>query len=422
MSKNNLALLFALFSGLTLFSQTLEISEVTFVGIKKIKSSFLAKVVSTKISQQLDASVIENDIKFLKRLPTVANASYTVIYQNNNSYKIVFNIEENFSIIPLFNVYTSNNEEIAYRIGVSEYNFLGHGMILGGFYQKDIYDSYRVSFQAPYLFSKKFGLGVSYQNFTSLEPVFFEQGTVAYKYNNTSSELLALFEIDARNRFSVGINIFREDYEYIPKEGDVSPPVSNLIEDKFLYKLTYQHDNLSYNYQYVSGFKDIFNFQYVTSEKNVSSANFLIGWNDFLYYKRIKSRGNFATRLRLGLSTNNDSPFAPFALDNNVNIRGVGNIIDRGTGSIVLNIEYRHTIIEKTNFAIQGNAFIDSGSWRSPGGSLDDFIKSKNSVAFSGLGIRFIHKKITNAIFRIDYGIGLTQKTHGMVFGVGQYF
>jgi hypothetical protein len=34
--------------------------------------------------------------------------------------------------------------------------------------------------------------------------------------------------------------------------------------------------------------------------------------------------------------------------------------------------------------------------------------------------VRFIHKKIFNAIFRIDYGYGVTKDaTQGLVFGIG---
>jgi hypothetical protein len=37
--------------------------------------------------------------------------------------------------------------------------------------------------------------------------------------------------------------------------------------------------------------------------------------------------------------------------------------------------------------------------------------------------LRFIHKKIFNAIFRIDYGFGISKNgTQGLVFGIGQYF
>jgi hypothetical protein len=150
---------------------------------------------------------------------------------------------------------------------------------------------------------------------------------------------------------------------------------------------------------------------------------FFIAWNDFFYFKRLGNRGNWANRLRLGLSSNDDSPFAPFSVDNNLNIRGVGNIIDRGTGVIVLNTEYRHTLIDKKWFVLQSNVFIDSGSWRNPGGDFSDFIDQDNLRVYPGVGLRIIHKKIFNAVFRIDYGYGITRDaSNGIVFGVGQYF
>ena len=101
----------------------------------------------------------------------------------------------------------------------------------------------------------------------------------------------------------------------------------------------------------------------------------------------------------------------------------VGNLIDRGTGAIVLNTEYRYTLYEKDWFSLQGNGFIDAGSWRNPGGDLGDFVEPQNLRIYPGVGLRFIHKKIFNAIFRIDYGVGITPNaTQGLVFGIGQYF
>lgn len=149
----------------------------------------------------------------------------------------------------------------------------------------------------------------------------------------------------------------------------------------------------------------------------------MIGFNDFLYYKRLGENGNWASRLRLGLASNVNSPFAPFTVDNNLNIRGVGNTIDRGTGSIVINSEYRHTLYERNWFVLQGNAFIDAGSWRNPGGDFGDFLDRDNLRVYPGVGLRFMHKRIFNAIFRIDYGFGITPNAdRGLVFGIGQYF
>ena len=106
--------------------------------------------------------------------------------------------------------------------------------------------------------------------------------------------------------------------------------------------------------------------------------------------------------------------------------RGVGILVDRGTGSFVLNTEYRHTIYDKNWLAIQTNVFTDLGSWRNPGGELNDFFQEDNIRIYSGIGLRFISKKIYNATFRIDYGFSvLNQKNNsngGLVFGIGQYF
>jgi len=397
------------------------VADLKVQGNKKTKSSFIKKLASLKAGKVLDSTLIEEDIKQLKRLPSIAHAYYQVFPAEGNTYNVFYNIEENFTIIPSANVYTTNNDEFAYRLGLYEFNLFGQNMTFGGFYQKDIYDSYAINFRAPFLFSRKLGLAVNYQDLTTQEPVFFDNTTADYKYNNISVEVLGLYQIDFHNRFEIGVNYFKENYTY--KSGATSPEVPlNLDVKKLLYKGIYEYNNLDYYYQYVSGFRNTFNFQYVTT-RDETLPEFLIGWNDFSYFKRIGQKGNWANRLRLGIATNNDSPFAPFSVDNNLNIRGVGNTIDRGTAAIVLNTEYRQTLYEKNWFVLQGNAFVDAGSWRNPGGDFGDFSDSQNIRIYPGLGLRFIHKKIFNAIFRIDYGYGITDEgASGFVFGIGQYF
>ncbi|MCH7524987.1 MAG: outer membrane protein assembly factor [Bacteroidetes bacterium] len=415
-----LLILFGLF-GLKMFAQEQIVADLKVQGNKKTKTSFIKKISSIKAGVVLDSLQIEEDIKRLKRLPSIAHAYYQVFYSHDNKYNVFYNIEENFTIIPSVNIYTTNDDEFAYRLGLYEFNLFGQNIIFGGFYQKDIYSSYAINFRAPYLFSKKFGLAINHQDLTTQEPVFFDNTSADYKYNNTSIEVLGLYEINFKHRIEFGINYFTEDYSYI--SGATSPEVpQELNVHKLLYKGIYEYNNLDYDYQYVSGFRSMFNFQYVTST-SVMLPSFVIGWNDFYYFKRLGEKGNWATRLRLGLSSNDETPFAPFSVDNNLNIRGVGNTIDRGTGAIVLNTEYRYTIYEKNWFVLQGNVFIDAGSWRNPGGDFGDFSKSDNIRVYPGLGLRFIHKKIYNAIFRIDYGVGITPNAiKGLVIGIGQYF
>ncbi len=412
--------IFTLFSYKS-FSQELRVADVKVQGNKRLKAAFVKKISTLEAGAILDSTVIEKDIKRLKRLPSVSHAYYQVFYSHENQYNVFYNIEENFTLIPSVNVYTTNDNEFAYRVGLYEFNLFGRNIAFGGFYQKDIYSSYGINFRAPNLFGQKVGLALNHQNLITEEPIYLENGVADYKYANKAIEVLGLYAFNFNHRIEAGINFFTEEYEY--KSGASSPSVPMALDiKKLMYKGIYEYDNLNYFYQYVSGFKSTFNLQYVRA-RNDDASDFLIGWNDFFYFKRFGARGNWATRLRLGLSTNDDSPLAPFSVDNNLNIRGVGNTIDRGTGSIVLNTEYRHTLLEKNWFVLQGNAFVDAGSWRTPAGDLSDFADKDNIRIYPGIGIRFMHKKIFNAIFRIDYGVGITKDaTHGLVFGIGQYF
>ncbi|KQC31047.1 POTRA domain-containing protein [Flagellimonas eckloniae] len=398
------------------------VADIKVQGNKRTKTNFIKKITKLKAGMELDSVLIEEDIYRLKRLPSVTHAYFQVSPSvGEGKYTVVYGIEENFTLIPFVNVYTSNNDEFAFRIGLQEFNFLGSNITLGGFYQKDIFNSIGAQMRAPYLFGKKLGLALSYQDLTTQEPVFLDSGTADYKYNNESFEILGLYEINYKHRFELGINFFTEDYEYLFGTTDPNVPQS-LNVDKYLYKLIYNYDAIQYYYQYLSGFKSTLNFQYVNSS-NTQLPEFLIGFNDFVYYTRIGERGNWASRLRLGLSSNLDTPFAPFAVDNNLNIRGVGNTIDRGTGAIVFNTEYRHTLIDKNWFVLQSNIFVDGGTWRNPGGDFSDFGDDQNIRIYPGVGLRLIHKRIFNAIFRIDYGHGITNDaSKGIVFGIGQYF
>ncbi|WP_299767034.1 outer membrane protein assembly factor [uncultured Dokdonia sp.] len=403
------------------YAQEYYIADVKVQGNKRLKSSFVRLISDAKTGYVLDSTVLEHDIIRLKRLPAVSHAYYQVFHSHDNHYNVFYNIEENFTINPQLNIYTTNDDEFAYRAGLYEFNTLGRNIAFGGFYQRDIFDSFGINVRAPFVFNNKIGIALNFQSLTTQEPVFLDEGTAEYKYNNTSFEILGLYAFNFRHRIETGVTFFTEDYEYLfGATSDVVP--QELVVDKLLFKGVYEYDNLDYYYQYTGGFKSTFNVQYVIAS-NETLPDFLIWWNDFQYFLRVGEKGNWASRLRVGLATNADSPFAPFSVDNNLNVRGVGNTIDRGTGVIVLNTEYRYTFVDKSWFVVQGNAFVDAGSWRNPGGDLSDFGDDQNLRVYPGIGMRFIHKKIFNATFRVDYGYGITpSSTSGFVFGIGQYF
>lgn len=402
-------------------SQKNVVTEVKIQSTKRTKSAFLKKLVGLKPGMALDSLLMEEDMTRLKRLPSISNAYFQVFSSTEGAYNVYYHLEENHTLIPYANLFSSSTDDFAFRIGLQEFNLFGRNITLGGFYQYDIFNSYGIGVRAPYLFSRKIGLAVNHNNFTTQEPVFFDDATADYRYNNRGFEILGLYEFDFKNRVELGGSLFTEAYEYL--FGATNPQVPQSLEvDKHLVKFIYNFDNIRYYYQYLEGFRSTLNLQYVGSSDE-TLPEFVIGFNDFVYFRRIGERGNWANRLRLGLASNIETPFAPFTVDNNLNIRGVGNTIDRGTGSIVLNTEYRHTLIDQDWFVLQGNVFIDGGSWRKPGGAFSDFGDDRNIRIYPGIGLRFMHKHIFNAIFRIDYGYGITKDaSRGVVFGIGQYF
>ncbi|MFS4446699.1 outer membrane protein assembly factor [Maribacter sp. 2307UL18-2] len=403
------------------FAQEPLVDDLKISGAKRTKVQFLKKLVQVGPGSVLDSVLMQQDMERLKRLPSISHAYFQVFSAADGKHNVFYHIEENFTLIPFANLFSSSNDDFAFRIGLQEFNLLGRNITLGGFYQLDVFNSYGLSIRAPYLFTNKLGLAINYHDFTTQEPVFFDNTTADYKYNNNGFEALGLYEINFRHRVELGFSLFTEDYTYLA--GATNPNVPQALKvDKHLFKLIYNYDDIEYFYQYLSGFRSALNFQYVGST-DTALPEFLIGFNDFAYFHRIGDRGNWASRLRLGLASNVDTPFAPFTVDNNLNIRGVGNTIDRGTGAIVFNTEYRHTLIDENWFVLQGNFFVDGGSWRNPGGGFGDFADSQNIRIYPGVGLRFIHKRIFNAIFRIDYGYGITKDaSRGLVFGIGQYF
>ena len=125
------------------------------------------------------------------------------------------------------------------------------------------------------------------------------------------------------------------------------------------------------------------------------------------------------------MSSNSGSPFAPFVVDSHVNLRGVGNRIERGTAQLILNAELRRTITESENkkWATQLVVFTDAGSWRGPGGEFNDVFDTSNIRQFVGGGFRIIYRKVFGATLRVDYGVDIyNPRENGLIIGFGQYF
>lgn len=398
------------------------VENIELIGLKRTRESFLRRLIKVKEGAVYDSLQVATDIARLNRLAGIAKATHKLEKKDNGNYSLTYTLEENFTIIPGIRISTANNGEFAFRASVFEFNGFGSNQIYGGFYSRDVFDSFGAFWEAPYLFTNKLGFGINYQNNVSLEPVFFNNRTVNYKFDSKAFEAKALYEFNFKNNAEIGVRLSNEKYDVEDDEELLSGNPASVEADKVTIFGEYEYNNLLIDYQYVSGFRSLLNLQFATGG-DVPLDDFFIGRNDFEYFSRVKEKGNWASRLRLAYASNSDSEFAPFALDNQLNIRGVGNTIDRGTAAVVLNTEYRHTVYEKGWFVVQSNVFVDAGTWRNPGEDFSQLFDGSSTQLSPGLGVRFIHKRIFNAVFRLDYGFGIGEDaTNGLVFGIGQYF
>ncbi|WP_157686670.1 POTRA domain-containing protein [Nonlabens sp. Hel1_33_55] len=402
------------------FSQN--ITSVEFKGLKRTRSSFLERILKAQVNAAADSSIIALDVERLNRLPGIAKATVSQTKKNNGDINVTYTIDENFTIIPGLRVSTAANGDFAFRISLFEFNALGANHLIGGYYQNEVFSSYGAFIESRYLFSNKAGLGVNFQNNNTFEPIYFDNQTETnYRYLNQLFESYLMYEFDFRNRAELGFSIASDDYTYEDGELNTSIP-SELDADRINFRTQYEYINLDIDYQYVSGWRSQTDIQVLTGGNQILADNLIIN-NDLEYLTRVGTKGNWASRLRLGYASNNDSPFAPFIVDNQVNIRGGGNVVARGTATATINTEYRHTLYEKGWFVLQGNSFLDLNTQRQVNERFDSSFNSDNIRVSPGLGVRFIHKRIFNAVFRLDYGIGIgADASNGLVFGIGQYF
>jgi len=406
----------------TALSQTATVSRIEFEGLKRTKASFLNRLLKVTHGSTADSLKIATDLERLNRLPGIAKATVSKTSDPNGNLILTYTIDENFTIIPGLRVSTAANGDFSFRVSLFEFNALGANHLIGGYYQNQVFSSYGAYIESRYLFSNKLGLGVNYQQNNTFQPIFFDdQDKTNYRYENRSFESYLLYEFDFHNRAELGVVLSDENYTY--EDGRFATGIPLDLEAKrTTLRAQYEHINIQIDYQYVSGWRNQTDLQSITGGTGFLADNLVIN-NDLEYLTRVGRKGNWASRLRLGYSTRNDSPFAPFVVDNQMNIRGGGNVVDRGTATATINTEYRHTLFEKGWFVLQSNTFLDINSQRQVGEELDSILDSENLRVAPGIGVRFIHKRIFNAVFRLDYGYGIGKDaSSGIVFGIGQYF
>ncbi|MCG8310463.1 MAG: hypothetical protein MI975_23930 [Cytophagales bacterium] len=413
-------LLIILISSCFYYLKAQNISSIYFDGLDKVDSSYVQRFIKTRPGNPVDHNQILRDEMVLQRLEVFSSVSHR-LDSVGHDIALTFEFREVGTLLPIV-AFGGIRENIWFRLGMSEINLNGKGMKMYGIYQFYDRSSFFAGIEIPYLHGSGFGISTNISKRSTLEPLYFPDGTSDYNFDNYAVQLRTRYELNFNNRFYLETTAFKEVYEkVIPMDGQFTPGPERVDLQKFQLAGEHQVNAIRHNYFYQEGVNNIFRLETVLTEGE--RETFFKFYEEFKYLKLLGRKGNFASRFSFGLSSNTESPFAPFVLDSYVNIRGSGNRIDRGTGALVLNLEYRHTVMELDKYAAQIVVFSDSGSWRNPGGEINDFIRPENFVTFAGGGARLIYKKIFNAILRLDYGVDIADtQRNGFVIGIGQYF
>lgn len=397
------------------------IDEIEIEGNQKNKTDFLLRFIMAAPGSIFSDSLVQRDIQQLKNISAIADAEYRIDSSGVN-IKLIYKVTEVKTLLPIVN-FGGIEGNFWWKAGFTDINFLGKGQTLSAYYQNnDRRHSGQIYYRQPYIKSSKWGYSISLTKWASREPLYFPEGTVLYDYDNNSIGLTGIRRFGFKRMLEFGGTYFVEKYAKSEQQfSDVTAGPTSLRIPKLLSKLEYSENTLNYHAFYLDGLAWRVTLQNVFNSNDQSIFNSL--QFEGVNYNRIRQKGNLAIRLKLGISSNSDSPFAPFVADSHVNLRGVGNRIDRGTAQAVLNLEYRQTVVESSNWGGQLVLFSDLGTWRNPGGKIEDLWNPDQFRHFIGGGFRIINNKFYGAILRVDYGIDIyNKKQKGLVIGLGQYF
>lgn len=417
------------------------IESIQFKGLKRTKESYLTLLLTLKVDSIYNDSLLLIDEQRLRNLRSIRTIIHQIdtlentINSINQKISITYVVEEKRTLLPMIN-FGRIEGNLFFQLGFLDNNWGGKGNQILTYYQyNDNRHSGNIYYKIPYLKNRNWGASFNLLKWASREPLYFEEGTVLYNYDNNQLGGTILRHFGHHRTLEWGGSFFVEQYKKSEKQilpiDMETPGPSELIQVKSLAKIEYSEYFVNYHSYILDGLTWAVNWQTVYNFSDGTLFN--IAQLEAKQYIRIIKSGNLAMRTKIGIATNNNSPFAPFAIDSHLNLRGVGNRVDRGTAQGVLNIEYRQDLFRNHipgSWGLQLVAFVDSGTWRSPGGTLKDIFNANQTRQFVGGGCRIIFTKIHNAILRIDYGVDLQNRNftnpinnrQGWVIGFGQYF
>ncbi|MDX2362242.1 MAG: hypothetical protein QNK23_15655 [Crocinitomicaceae bacterium] len=389
-----------------------------FEGLTRTKESYLRSLITCKEGLEVDSIILQKDVDFLKNLNLFFDVN-GYIKETEFGANVVFEIHEATYLYPV--IWMSGfKDQLKVILGVNHINFLGRAQEIGFTYQYYDRHSFYLFWKANRHSNKFTGHEFALEKYSTIEPLYFEDTVSYFDFDNYSVLLGGHYWITPYLKAGLGGKYMYENYaqrdEAFPLAGD------SFKFNKYQIHTGFTFNNVRTTYERQQGINAAVYGEYIHTE-NYPMASFLKFISKITYYREFYKRGNIALRGQFGVSTNNDSPFAPFVLDGILNVRGIGNRVERGTAELILNAEYRCTFLRHKWFSFQSVLFADYGALREPGKKFDTFFDNGETNLFLGGGLRFNLNVWYKTSLRVDYSFNPTNTSlHGVTFGIGQFF
>ncbi|MDX1350341.1 MAG: POTRA domain-containing protein [Putridiphycobacter sp.] len=418
MRRGLLFLIIFLFS-FSLSAQTID--TIKFEGLTKTSETYLRSLLLCKEGLLFNDSLLKEDEQTLHNLNLFFSVNSSSNYhQQTNTYRIIFNIIESTYIFPVIDI-SGFRDVLRIQLGVNNINFKGEQKTVGVWYQYYDRHSFSAYYRVPKYLELPFGHDIVISKYSTVEPLYFENKTARFNFDNYSIWLNGIYWINKYWNVQTGFTPIYEIYEQLDS-ADLNLPAKQFTFWKYRVNSSINFTKQNYRYERLTGVTTGVYLESIQTH-DMPEASFFMTKLTTRYHYLIGRSGNLAWRHQLGFSTNNFSPFSPFVLDGFINLRGVGNRVMRGTGIHFINLEYRHTFIKNNWLTMQGVSFIDAGAIREAGQSWQRLFDINDTKTYAGLGIRLHSNKVYKTILRIDYGIRVnTDFNGGLSFGIGQFF
>lgn len=416
---------FILFLVSSLQSYSQRITSISFTGLTVTKEDYLRDIISCKEATDYQESYFEDDIFLLRNLNLFFEVEGSAETKDSISYDLVFHIREANYLYPIISV-SGFTDQLKLQIGANHINFLGRAQSFGALYQYYDRHSFSIFHTAKRHSNQRTGHELALAKYSTVEPLYFSDpiagDTVSsFNFDNYSFSGGGHYWLGRYTNVGLGAAYMYEDYLQRDNAFDLYG-TKRFNFHKHQLRTHFESNKVENLFERQNGWKARVYGEWIHTYSD-GAPSFLKLQLSANYYRLLGKRGNFACAARFGTSTNAESPFAPFVLDGFLNVRGIGNRVERGTAEIVLNSEYRHTFLVHKIVTVQSAAVLDFGALRAAGKSFDSFFDDDKPHLFLGAGLRFNLNVLYKTCIRVDYSVNpFDTSQRGFTFGFGQFF